>query len=46
MEFVSSGEGLQLSLAFMRIKDAKLRKKVLDLVKGIADDTKDDDRKS
>jgi transcriptional regulator with XRE-family HTH domain len=38
MEFVSSGEGMQLSLAFMRIKDGKLRKKVLDLVKGIAED--------
>ncbi len=33
MEFLSSGEGLQLSLAFMRIKDAKVRKRVLDLVK-------------
>ena len=33
MEFVSSGEGLQLSLAFMKIKDAKVRKRVLDLVK-------------
>jgi transcriptional regulator with XRE-family HTH domain len=36
MEFVSSGEGLQLSLAFMRIKDPKLRKRVLDLVKQMA----------
>ena len=38
MEFVSSGEGLQLSLAFMKIKDAKLRKRVLDLVKQMAED--------
>jgi hypothetical protein len=30
MDFVSSGEGLQLSLAFMKIKDAKVRKRVLD----------------
>jgi transcriptional regulator with XRE-family HTH domain len=37
MEFVSSGEGLQLSLAFMRIKDAKIRKRVLELVKSMAD---------
>ncbi len=37
MEFVSSGEGLQLSLAFMRIKDAKVRKRVLELVKSMAD---------
>ncbi|HVT23363.1 MAG TPA: helix-turn-helix domain-containing protein [Rhizomicrobium sp.] len=41
MEFVSSGEGLQLSLAFMRIKDAKVRKRVLELVKSMADSTED-----
>jgi transcriptional regulator with XRE-family HTH domain len=41
MEFVSSGEGLQLSLAFMRIKDPKVRKRVLDLVKSLADETDD-----
>ena len=41
MEFVSSGEGLQLSLAFMKIKDAKLRKRVLDLVKQMAEDASD-----
>lgn len=39
MEFVSSGEGLQLSLAFMKIKDPKLRKRVLDLVKQMSEDT-------
>jgi transcriptional regulator with XRE-family HTH domain len=38
MEFVSSGEGLQLSLAFMKIKDTKVRKRVLDLVKSLAED--------
>ena len=38
MEFVSSGEGLQLSLAFMKIKDSKVRKRVLDLVKSLADE--------
>jgi transcriptional regulator with XRE-family HTH domain len=38
MEFMSSGEGLQLSLAFMKIKDAKVRKRVLDLVKSLAED--------
>jgi len=36
MDFLASGEGLQLSLAFMRIKDPKVRKRVLDLVKSIA----------
>ena len=39
MEFVSSGEGLQLSLAFMKIKDLKVRKRVLDLVKSLAEET-------
>jgi len=43
MEFVSSGEGLQLSLAFMRIKDAKVRKRVLDLVKSLAEEKDADD---
>lgn len=38
MEFVSSGEGMQLSLAFMKIKDGKVRKRVLDLVKSLADE--------
>jgi transcriptional regulator with XRE-family HTH domain len=38
MEFVSSGEGLQLSLAFMKIKDSKVRKRVLDLVKSLAEE--------
>lgn len=38
MEFLSSGEGLQLSLAFMRIRDPKVRKRVLDLVKSLADE--------
>jgi transcriptional regulator with XRE-family HTH domain len=38
MEFVSSGEGLQLSLAFMRIKDSKVRRRVLDLVRSLAEE--------
>ena len=38
IEFISTGEGLQLSLAFMKIKDPKLRKRVLDLVKQMAED--------
>jgi transcriptional regulator with XRE-family HTH domain len=37
MEFLSTGDGLQLSLAFMRIKEPKVRKRVLDLVKSLAD---------
>jgi len=39
LEFVSSGEGMQLSLAYMRIKDSKVRKRVLDLVKSLSEDT-------
>jgi len=38
MEFVSSSEGLQLSLAFMKIRDPKVRKRVLDLVKSLAEE--------
>jgi hypothetical protein len=38
MEFLSSGEGLQLSLAFMRIQDAKVRRRILDLVRSLADE--------
>jgi transcriptional regulator with XRE-family HTH domain len=37
MEFLSSGEGLQLALAFMRIKESKVRRRVVDLVKTLAD---------
>jgi hypothetical protein len=38
MEFVSSTEGLQLSLAFMKIRDPKVRKRVLDLVKSLVEE--------
>jgi transcriptional regulator with XRE-family HTH domain len=38
IEFLASSDGLQLSLAFMRIKEPKVRKRVLDLVKSLADD--------
>jgi len=46
MEFVSSGEGMQLSLAFMKIKDSKVRKRVLDLVKSIADESREGETES
>ena len=42
MEFLSSGEGLQLSLAFMRIKDVKVRRRVLDLIKSLAEEPADE----
>ena len=38
MEFVATGEGLQLSLAFMKIRDGKVRRKILDLVRSLAED--------
>lgn len=41
MEFLASPDGLQLSLAFMRIKESKVRKRVLDLVKSLAGDGDD-----
>ena len=40
MEFISSGEGLQLTLAFMRIKDPKVRRRILDLVRELSDEEK------
>jgi transcriptional regulator with XRE-family HTH domain len=36
MEFISSGEGLQLTLSFMRIKDSKVRRRILELVRELA----------
>ena len=38
MEFLSSPEGLQLSLAFMRIRDVKVKRRILDLVRSLADE--------
>jgi transcriptional regulator with XRE-family HTH domain len=38
MDFLASGEGLQLSLAFMRIEDPKVRRRILDLVRSLADE--------
>ncbi len=43
MEFLSSGEGLQLSLAFMRVKDPKVRRRILDLVRSLAADDQEDE---
>ncbi len=38
IDFLSTAEGLLLNKAFVRIKDGKLRKKVIDLVVAIADE--------
>jgi transcriptional regulator with XRE-family HTH domain len=37
-DFLSSAEGLQLNKAFVRIKDAKIRRRIVDLVRSIAGD--------
>ena len=36
MDFLSSSEGIQLSTAFMSIKDLKVRRRILDLVRTIS----------
>ncbi len=36
-DFISSSEGLLLNKAFVRIKDAKVRRKIIDLVNTLAD---------
>ncbi len=41
IEFVSSGEGMHLSMAYMRIKDPRVRKRVLDLVRSLAEEQED-----
>jgi transcriptional regulator with XRE-family HTH domain len=38
VDFLSSSEGIQLNKAFVRIKDAKLRRRIIDLVRSMAGD--------
>ena len=40
VDFLSSSEGLQLNRAFLKIKDPKIRKKIVDLVCSLADEPK------
>lgn len=42
VDFLSTSEGIQLNKAFVRIKDAKLRRRVIDLVRGMAGDESGD----
>ena len=35
MDFMATGEGIQLGVAFMRVKDVKVRRKILDLVRAL-----------
>jgi transcriptional regulator with XRE-family HTH domain len=37
MEFMSTGEGLDLSRAFARIRDKKIRRKLVELVRALAE---------
>src|SRR3990167_8350769 len=36
VDFLSSSEGIQLNKAFVRIKDTKLRRRIIDLVRAVA----------
>jgi transcriptional regulator with XRE-family HTH domain len=38
VDFLSTTEGLQLNRAFVRISDAKVRKRIVDLVKALAEE--------
>ncbi len=38
IDFLATTEGLQLNRAFAKIKDPKVRKKIIDLVKSLAED--------
>ena len=38
VDFLSSSEGIQLNKAFVRIKDTKVRRRVIDLVRSMAGD--------
>jgi len=38
VDFLSSTDGLQLNQAFAKIRDPKVRKKIVDLVKSLADE--------
>jgi transcriptional regulator with XRE-family HTH domain len=41
VDFLSTSEGIQLNKAFVRIKDPKLRRRVIDLVRSMAGDDED-----
>lgn len=41
VDFLSSAEGIQLNKAFVRIKDPKLRRRIIDLVRALAGDEED-----
>ena len=44
-EFLTSRDGIDLNRAFLQIKDAKQRRSVIELVRVMASDSRDDDAK-
>ncbi len=42
VDFLSSSEGLQLNRAFVKIQDAKVRRKIVDLVKALGSEAESD----
>jgi hypothetical protein len=38
MDFMSTSEGLELSRAFMRIRNSKVRRKIVELVRALAEE--------
>jgi len=42
VDFLSSSEGLQLNRAFVKIQDAKVRRKIVDLVKALGSESEAD----
>ena len=45
VDFLSTAEGMRLNKAFVRIKDAKLRRHIIALVRALAGDNSDEDPK-
>lgn len=43
IEFLSTSEGIQLTRAFAKISDVKIRRRIIDLVSSLADDDGDKD---
>jgi transcriptional regulator with XRE-family HTH domain len=41
MDFLSTAEGMQLNKAFARIHDARVRRRIIDLVQALADERSD-----
>ncbi len=42
LDFLNTREGLELNRAFVRIKDPKVRRKIIDLVRSLSEDQEDD----